>query len=110
MTDPIASCLAAAETDSAADEEEPHPCQFLVDYQTDEATWGDRRLYRYRWSEEVHEEVLARLLDLNQKLYAEEVTAGLRAEKGAKTSGPRRRHSGRGPLRPRTPRHLSSRR
>ena len=26
MTDPIASCLAAAETDSAADEEEPHPC------------------------------------------------------------------------------------
>ena len=25
MTDPIASCLAAAETDSAADEEEPHP-------------------------------------------------------------------------------------
>ena len=28
MTDPIASCLAAAETDSAADEEEPHPLEF----------------------------------------------------------------------------------
>ena len=28
MTDPIASCLAAAETDSAADEEEPHPFHF----------------------------------------------------------------------------------
>ena len=28
MTDPIASCLAAAETDSAADEEEPHPRTF----------------------------------------------------------------------------------
>ena len=27
MTDPIASCLAAAETDSAADEEEPHPLE-----------------------------------------------------------------------------------
>ena len=30
VTDPIASCLAAAETDSAADEEEPHPTQFDV--------------------------------------------------------------------------------
>ena len=30
MTDPIASCLAAAETDSAADEEEPHPFDFAT--------------------------------------------------------------------------------
>ena len=28
VTDPIASCLAAVETDSAADEEEPHPSAF----------------------------------------------------------------------------------
>ena len=30
MTDPIASCLTAAETDSAADEEEPHPAEFAA--------------------------------------------------------------------------------
>ena len=31
MTDPIASCLTAAETDSAADEEEPHPVDMQLD-------------------------------------------------------------------------------
>ena len=69
----------------------PSDCEFLLDYQSDEATGGDRRLYRYRWPQEIHDEVLARLRDLNQKLYAEEVTAALRAEKDARTSRPRKR-------------------
>ena len=36
---------------------------------------------RYRWPEAVHDEVLARLLDLNQKRYQEEVDAGLHDKK-----------------------------
>ena len=66
----------------------PTVCEFLLDYEIDEETWGTRKKpYRYRWPEEVHDEVLARLLDLNQKRYAEEVAAGLHAEKGIKGSG-----------------------
>ena len=61
-------------------------CEFLLDYEIDEETWGAKKKpFRYRWPEEVHDDVLARLLDLNQRRYAEEVAAGLHAEKG--TSG-----------------------
>ena len=64
----------------------PTDCEFLLDYEIDEETWGPKKKpYRYRWPEEVHDEVLARLLDLNRRRYAEEVAAGLHAEKG--TSG-----------------------
>ena len=67
-------------------------CEFLLDYEIDEETWGTKKKpYRYRWPEAVHDEVLARLLDLNQKRYAEEVAAGLHAEKGRKTTAPKKR-------------------
>ena len=60
----------------------PTDCEFLLDYEIDEETWGTKRKpYRYRWPGAVHDEVLARLLDLNQRRYAEEVAAGLHAEK-----------------------------
>ena len=63
----------------------PCDCEFLLDYEIDEETWGNKKKpYRFRWPESVHDEVLARLLDLNQKRYAEEVSVGLHAEKGAK--------------------------
>ena len=63
----------------------PTDCEFLLDYEIDEETWGAKKKpYRYRWPEEVHDEVLVRLLDLNQKRYAEEVAAGLHAEKGTR--------------------------
>ena len=63
----------------------PTDCKFLLDYEIDEETWGKKRKpYRYRWPEEVHNEVLARLLDLNRERYAEEVAAGLHAEKGTR--------------------------
>ena len=53
-------------------------CDFFLDYEIDEETWGKKkRPYRYRWPDEVHDEVLARLLELNQKRYEEEVAAGL---------------------------------
>jgi hypothetical protein len=38
---------------------------------------GKRKLpWRYRWSETTHDEILARLLDLNQKRYEQEVLGG----------------------------------
>lgn len=53
-------------------------CDFFLDYEIDEETWGTKKKpYRYRWPDEVRDEVLARLLDLNQKRYVEEVAAGL---------------------------------
>ncbi len=70
----------------------PTDCEFLLDYEIDEETWGKKKKpYRYRWPEDVHDEVLARLLDLNQKRYQEEVLAGLHAgKKGKKSSRGRR--------------------
>lgn len=41
-------------------------CKFVLDYEIDEQEWGHRRKpYRYRWPNEVRDEVLARLLELN---------------------------------------------
>ena len=63
----------------------PTDCEFLLDYEIDEETWGNKKKpYRYRWPDEVRDEVLARLLDLNQKRYREEVAAGLHDGKGGK--------------------------
>ena len=61
-------------------------CEFLLDYEIDEAEWGRRKKpYRYRWPNEVRDDVLARLLELNAQRAAEEAPAG---KTGAK---PRRR-------------------
>ena len=55
----------------------PTDCEFLLDYEIDEEQWGNRRKpYRYRWPDEIRDEVLARLLDLN----AERSEAGRRVE------------------------------
>ena len=41
-------------------------CEFLLDYEIEEGEWGNKKKpYRYRWPEEVRDEVLARLLELN---------------------------------------------
>ena len=48
-------------------------CEFLLDYEIDEEEWGDKkRPYRYRWPDEVRDEVLARLLELNAERAKEE--------------------------------------
>lgn len=56
----------------------PTDCEFLLDYEIDEETWGRKKKpYRYRWPDDVHDEVLARLLELNAKRAAEEARADL---------------------------------
>jgi len=41
-------------------------CEFLLDYQIDEEEWGNKKKpWRYRWPDEVRDDVLARLLELN---------------------------------------------
>ena len=56
----------------------PTDGDFFLDYEIDEETWGDKKKpYRYCWPDAVRDEVLARLLDLNQKRHQEAVAAGL---------------------------------
>ena len=58
----------------------PTDCDFLLDYEIDEATWGRKKKpYRYRWPDAVRDEVLARLLALNTERAAEEARAGASA-------------------------------
>ena len=48
-------------------------CEFLLDYPIDEAEWGKKKKpYRYRWPDEIRDEILARLLELNVQRAAEE--------------------------------------
>ena len=55
----------------------PTDCEFLLDYEIDEEEWGAKKKpYRYRWPDDVRDEVLARLLELNTRRAAEEVRAG----------------------------------
>jgi len=56
----------------------PTECEFLLDYEIDEETWNPRRRkpYRYRWPDDVRDEVLGRLLELNATRAAEEAQAG----------------------------------
>ena len=55
----------------------PTDCDFLLDYDIDEATWGRKKKpYRYRWPDSVRDEVLARLLALNAERAAEEARSG----------------------------------
>jgi hypothetical protein len=57
-------------------------CKFLLDYEIDEEEWGDKKKpWRYRWSDEVQAEVLARLLELNAERAHSEVRSGAAAEK-----------------------------
>ena len=52
-------------------------CEFLLDYEIDEETWGKKKKpWRYRWPDEVRDEVLARLLALNAQRATEERMAG----------------------------------
>ena len=44
----------------------PTACEFLLDHDIDEEVWaGKKKPYRYRWPDDVRNEVLARLLELN---------------------------------------------
>ena len=55
----------------------PTDCDFLLDYEIDEETWGRKKKpYRYRWPDDIRDEVLARLLELNARRAAEEARSG----------------------------------
>lgn len=65
----------------------PTACEFLLDYEDDDETSARRKKpYRYRWPDDVRDEVLARLLALNAERAEQEKALGAHA----KTS-PRRR-------------------
>jgi hypothetical protein len=79
----------------------PTDCDFFLDYEIDEETWGDKKKpYRYRWPDAVRDEVLARLLDLNQKRYQEEVAAGLH---GKPDKAPAKKGAAKAPRKPKAP-------
>jgi hypothetical protein len=72
-------------------------CEFRLDYEEDttSATLSDhpqptegkrqrKKPWRYRWPEATHDEVLARLLELNQHRHEAEILGGKQAEKKAK--------------------------
>ena len=60
----------------------PTDCEFLLDYDIDEEEWGDKKKpWRYRWPDEVRDEVLARLLELNAERAREEACSGAAATK-----------------------------
>ena len=64
----------------------PTDCEFLLDYEINEEEWGNRKKpYRYRWPDDVRDEVLARLLELN----AQRATAEIRAGNTHPAQGPR---------------------
>lgn len=70
-------------------------CEFLLDYEdeeeaTDESTnkRQKKKPYRHRWADDIRDEVLARLLALNEERYQEELLRGDRAEgKSKKVKG-----------------------
>lgn len=56
----------------------PIDCEFLLDYEIEEEDWGNRKKpYRYRWPDEVRDEVLARLLELNAQFATDEAGSGV---------------------------------
>ncbi len=58
----------------------PTECEFVLDYEIDEEEWGSKKKpYRYRWPDEVRDEVLARLIALNAERAAEEQRSGAAA-------------------------------
>ncbi|MHC5609918.1 MAG: type IIL restriction-modification enzyme MmeI [Nostoc sp.] len=62
-------------------------CTFLLDYEDEEEDENTskrqkKKPWRYRWPEEIHDEVLARLLELNQQRAEAETLSGKAAEKG----------------------------
>jgi hypothetical protein len=84
----------------------PVDCEFLLDYEIDDEEWGERKKpWRYRWPDEVRDEVLARLLELNAERAKAEARSGAAANarqsgRGARARGGRARTSsaGSGPL------------
>jgi len=66
-------------------------CEFLLDYEEDDDSSSRRKKpWRYRWPDEIHDEVLARLLALNAERAEEERRTGVAADSGNATYRGRR--------------------
>lgn len=62
-------------------------CEFLLEYEIDEEEWGHKKKpYRYRWPDDVRDEVLGRLLELNAERAKQEQLAGAATASPAKRS------------------------
>lgn len=73
-------------------------CEFLLDYEDEEdnedgRTRRRKKPWRYRWPDEIRDEVLARLLDLNAERAKEERLAESANASHKKNSGARKRNS-----------------
>ena len=67
----------------------PTDCEFLLDYEIDEATWGRKKKpYRYRWPDPVRDEVLARLLALNAERASAEARSAEESTSSRQASTP----------------------
>ncbi len=63
----------------------PTDCEFLLDYEVDEEESSRKKKpWRYRWPDDVRDEVLARLLELNAQRAAQEALAGASGAKARK--------------------------
>jgi len=74
-------------------------CEFLLDYEDEEdgESSGSRRRkkpWRYRWTDEIRDEVLARLLELNRVRAEEEQLSGAAAEANSKSKPNRHTRKG----------------
>jgi hypothetical protein len=70
-------------------------CEFVLEYEDDEHQAAGqvsrkRKPWRYRWSDEIRDEVLGRLLALNAERAADEKTVGSSTGKGKKSGGKRK--------------------
>ena len=71
------SAMDRAVLDAYGWQDVPTECDFFLDYEIDEETWGAKKKpYRYRWPNEVRDDVLARLLKLNAERAAAEAREG----------------------------------
>ena len=90
-------------------------CEFRLDYEDDDEPDTDdaprartkKKPWRYRWPQDFHDEVLARLLDLNQKRAEEERLAGAAAEAATAKSAPAKKTAKKAAAR-RTPKQPTS--
>jgi hypothetical protein len=62
----------------------PTTCEFRLDYEDEDPDSKRKKPWRYRWAEPLHDEILARLLDLNQQRHQQEILGGEAAQKKPK--------------------------
>jgi hypothetical protein len=75
-------------------------CEFLLDYEEDDEETGNKKSkkkkpWRLRWPDDFRDEVLARLLELNEQRHKEELLAGKQTPKGEKKEKATKSGSGR---------------